>query len=290
MRIAAAAYPIDRLESWDAYRDKLERWVGAADADLLVFPEYGAMELAALAGPDVAGDLKASIRAVSELLPEVDALHADLARRRGVHILAASAPAETEAAPVNRARLFAPGGAVGVQDKRIITRFEREEWGIGSGGPLRVFDTALGRIGVLICYDCEFPLLARAMIDAGAEVLLVPSCTDAETGYSRVRVGAMARALEGQCVTVQAPTVGEAAWSPAVDVNYGRAGVFGPPDRGFPPSGVLAEGPLNEPGWTVAEVDLEAIRNVRRDGETLNLRHWEEQLGPAATAEPVDLR
>ncbi|MEM8754291.1 MAG: nitrilase-related carbon-nitrogen hydrolase, partial [Pseudomonadota bacterium] len=173
---------------------------------------------------------------------------------------------------------------------RIMTRFEREEWGIGPGGPLRVFDTALGRIGVLICYDCEFPLLARAMIDAGAEVLLVPSCTDAETGYSRVRVGAMARALEGQCVTVQAPTVGEAAWSPAVDVNYGRAGVFGPPDWGFPPSGVLAEGPLNEPGWTVAEVDLEAIRNVRRDGETLNLRHWEEQLGSAATAEPVDLR
>jgi predicted amidohydrolase len=127
------------------------------------------------------------------------------------------------------------------------------------GGPLRVFDTALGRIGVLICYDAEFPLLGRALIEAGVEILLVPSCTEALSGYSRVRIGAMARALEGQCVVVHSPTVGPAAWSPAVDMNTGAAAVYGPPDLGFPETGVLAQGELNAPGWVTAEIDRASV-------------------------------
>ncbi len=281
MKIATAAYPMDFLETWSAYEDKLSAWVAEAagqGAQLLVFPEYGAMELVTLAGRDTAGDLERSLHAVSERVPEADALHARLAARHGVHILAASAPvcdAALGARPVNRARLFAPGGgAPGVQDKQIMTRFEAEEWGVAPGGPLRLFDTALGRIGVLICYDSEFPLLARSLIEAGADLILVPSCTEAMTGYSRVRIGAMARALEGQCVTVMASTVGDADWSPAVDTNTGRGGVFGPPDTGFPDTGVIAEGQMNVPGWTYAEVDLAGLTRLRTDGTVLNLRDW----------------
>ena len=91
-------------------------------------------------------------------------------------------------------------------------------------------------------------------------MILAPSCTEALAGYSRVRIGAMARALEAQCVTVMASTVGDAAWSPAVDTNTGAGGVFGPPDTGFPPTGVIAEGMLDHPGWTVAEVEPAAWR------------------------------
>ena len=277
MRIASAAYPLDWLEDWDAYVAKLSRWVGEADADLLVFPEYGAMELASLAGSEVAGDLHRSVEAVSDLIPEVDALHRDLAKHHGCHILAASAPVVEGDKVVNRARLFAPDGGIGVQDKQIMTRFERETWDIAPGGPLTLFETALGRIGVLICYDCEFPLLGRALIDAGAEIILAPSCTDALSGYWRVRIGAMARALEGQCVTVHSPTIGDAAWSPAVDTNVGAAAIYGPPDLGFPPNGVLAEGEIDVPGWVRAEVDPAAIHRVRDEGAVLNNRHWPEQ-------------
>jgi predicted amidohydrolase len=145
-----------------------------------------------------------------------------------------------------------------------MTRFEREHWNVVPGGPLRVFDTRLGRIGVLICYDAEFPLLGRALIEAGVEILLVPSCTEALSGYSRVRVGAMARALEGQCVVVHSPTVGPASWSPAVDMNTGAAAIYGPPDLGFPETGVLAQGDLNAPGWVTAEVDRGSVARVRR--------------------------
>ncbi|MAM24526.1 MAG: amidohydrolase, partial [Rhodobacteraceae bacterium] len=93
MKIATAAYPLDVLQSWSHYEDKLSGWVGEAareGADLLVFPEYGAMELATLAGQEVAGDLEASLYAVSDRMEDADALHLRLAAEHGVHIVAAS--------------------------------------------------------------------------------------------------------------------------------------------------------------------------------------------------------
>lgn len=288
---AAAQYPIEVLADWAAYEAKLTGWVAAAaagGASLAVFPEYGAMELASL-DPETMGDLTGSLASVSALLPQVDALHARLAAQHGLHILAASAPCELEQVRfVNRARLFTPNGAIGVQDKLIMTRFEREEWGVSAGGPLRLFDTELGRIGINICYDSEFPLLARAQVEAGMDLPLVPSCTEALHGYWRVRLGAQARALEGQCYAVHSPTVGQAPWSPAVDSNRGAAAVYGPPDRGFPDSGVVAIGELDQPQWLFAEVDLARVAELRADGGVLNARHWAEQPG-ADNLPPVEL-
>ncbi|WP_170373405.1 carbon-nitrogen hydrolase family protein [Ruegeria arenilitoris] len=279
MRIATAAYNLDWLDSWAQYEDKLDAWVSKAagqGAKLLVFPEYGAMELSTLAGAEVAGDLERSIQAVSERMEDVQILHRRLSAEYNVYILGASAPVQAgPVRPVNRAEFYAPSGAQDHQDKQIMTRFEREDWDIAPGGPLKIFETALGRIGVLICYDSEFPLLGRALSEA--DVILVPSCTEALSGYWRVRIGAMARALENQCVTVMASLVGNNDWSQSVDTNTGTGGVFGPPDKGFPQTGVLAEGVLNQPGWTYADVDLSAIAEVRADGHVLNRSHWTEQ-------------
>ena len=292
-RIAAAAYPLDRFADWHEAEGKLAAWVRrAADqgAELLVFPEYAAMELASLGGAEVAGDRDRSIDAVSDLVPRIDAVHRRLAAEHGVHICAGSAPVRRDdGRVVNRARLIAPAGTIGVQDKLILTRFERAPWTIAPGRRVRLFETALGRIGIVLCYDAEFPLIARRLVEAGAEILLVPCATDTLAGYWRVRVGAMARALEGQCVVAQAPLVGPADWLPAVDVNRGAAGVFGPPDKGFPETGVLAEGALDQPGWVVADVDLSAIAAVRRDGDVLNHAHWPEQDGRLARVETVPL-
>ncbi|MCG7520823.1 carbon-nitrogen hydrolase family protein [Ruegeria sp. Ofav3-42] len=279
MKVATAAYDLDWLDSWAQYEDKLDRWVSEAagrGADFLVFPEYGAMELSTLDGLDVAGDLERSIRAVSDRMEDVQTLHARLAQTYNTYILGASAPVvDGPGRPVNRTVLYAPDGKQDHQDKQIMTRFEREDWDIASGGPLKLFDTALGKIGVLICYDSEFPLLGRALSDA--DIILVPSCTEALSGYWRVRIGAMSRSLENQCVTVMSSLVGNNDWSEAVDMNTGTGGVFGPPDKGFPATGVLAEGALNQPGWTYADIDLSAIAEVRTDGNVLNRTHWDEQ-------------
>lgn len=285
MKLAAAAYPLTEFAHFDDYATHLAAWVADAaskGADLLTFPEYGAMELASLGGRAVAADLEAALHEVARWKPAVDAAHIGLAAQHGVHILGASGPVFSGTRPVNRATLYGPSGIIGHQDKQIMTRFERETWDVVAGQGLTTFDTDLGRIGVVICYDSEFPLLSRALVEQGAEILLAPSCTDSLAGFTRVRVGSMARALENQCVVVHAPTVGLCDFCPAVDENIGAASIYGPPDRGFPPTGILAEGGMNSPGWTIADVSLEAIREVRRDGRVLNHAHWPEQLDRVA--------
>ena len=277
VRIAAAAYPFDWFDSLDAWRAKVSAWVEAArDCDLLVFPEYGAMELASLGGREVAGDLEASLHEVARHEAARDALHCELAARHGVHILAASGPAFAGPRPVNRAVLFGPGGRIGHQDKQVMTRFEREEWDVRAAPGLRLFDTAIGRLGILICYDSEFALPARALAEAGAEIILVPSCTDTVAGFHRVRIGAMARALESQCVVVHAPTVGGCDWNEAIDSNRGRAAIYAPPDGLWPETGIITEGAMDAPGWVRAEVDLDLVAQSRRAGAVLPFAHWPE--------------
>jgi predicted amidohydrolase len=294
VRIAAAQYPIDAIASWETYADKLGQWTGEAAANgakLLLFPEYGAMELARMFAPEVWSDLRQSIDFVGGLRPKIDALHAELAERHDVYIVAASLPERDEDGVAhNVARVISPKGRIAEQRKLIMTRFEREQWHIEGSQDVNVFKTRVGTFGVAICYDAEFPLIARAMSEAGASMILAPSCTDSLHGYHRVRVAAQARALENQCYVVQSPTVGEAPWSPAVDVNVGAVGVFGPPDLGFPEDGVVTMGVLNAPGWVYADLDLSAVARVRREGKVLNDRHWVEQPGaPRLKATVIEL-
>ncbi|SOC03660.1 predicted amidohydrolase [Rhodobacter sp. JA431] len=284
--IASAAYPLDWLVDWAAYEAKIRAWVQSAalkQADLLVFPEYGAMELASLGGAEVAADLERAVAEVARHHDAMERLFEGLAIEFGLYILAPSGPVVEGMVRRNRAAIFGPAGRIGHQDKAIMTRFEREDWFIDAGVEgLRLFDTGLGRIAVLICYDSEFPLLARAVCEAGAELLLVPSCTDTRAGYHRVRTGAQARALENQCISVQSVIVGAAAWCPAVDENHGAAALYAPADVNWCDTGVIAEGVYDEPGWVTATVDLEAVVKARTDGEVLTFRHWSEQPMQAA--------
>lgn len=283
VRVATVQLEIVRPASFAAWADRIADLVrDAADtgADLVVFPEYGMLELTGMFEDAIAADASRALAAIGTVLPEALGHFAGLAARAGVHILAPSAP---EPGPDGRlrnvARLYTPSGGEGAQEKIVMTRFERDPWGIVGGGPVRVFDTALGRLGVAICYDVEFPLIARAMVEAGAEFILAPSCTDTLAGFHRVRTGARARALEGQCVVVQVPTVGSAPWSGTLDTNRGAAGFYGPSDDGFPDSGVIAQGPLDVDHILVADVDRAAIRRVRTDGQVLTVAHWPDQGG-----------
>lgn len=288
LRTAAAQYPIEELTSFRAFEAKLTRWVREAageGAQLLVFPEYAALELARTAGERVSRDLQASLDSLQHLLGEYEGLHAALAKEAGVFILSGSAPVKlADGRYVNRAGLFAPGGARGYQQKQIMTRFEAGEWGVAPGSGLCVFDTGIAKVGITICYDVEFPLIARSLAEGGAEILLAPSCTDTLSGYHRVRAGCAARALENQIYTIQSPTVGEAPWLAALDVNIGAAAAFAPPDRRLSGDGVLAQGKLNAAQWVYADLDLDAVAEVRGVGEVLNSRDW--SLQPGASALP----
>ena len=280
IKIAAAQYPLDELSSLIAYEAKITRWVEEAvaeNAQLLVFPEYGAMELAAIGGH--AGDVAASFDAVSALTVELDRVHSALAAKHSLTIVAGSGPWRRPGSTMNVAHIFGPTGIKGAYDKIMPTPWERDPWNITGGRELKVFDIGVARVGLLICYDIEFPLLSRALAEAGAEIILAPSNTETERGYWRVRTGAMARALENQVYTVHSPVVGASAWSAACPANCGMAGILAPSDVGFPPGGVLALGEMNKPQWVYAEVDLDLIAPVRASGGVQTYNHWMEQVG-----------
>ena len=141
-------------------------------------------------------------------------------------------------------------------------------------------------------HGAVFGGVRRALIEAGAEYILVPSCTDETSGYWRVRIGAMSRALEGQCVTAMASLISDTDWSETFDISTGMGGIFGPPDIGFPATGVLAEGEMGQAGWTIADAPRPLIEHVRAEGIVRNSTHWGEQ-GGGKSAIPVtycDLR
>jgi predicted amidohydrolase len=280
VRVAACAYPVEAVPDFETFAAKQAALVRAAverGARLLVFPEYACVELtSALAAAD-RGELHRELLALQAFSPQLTQLYADLARQHGVYILAPSFPELVDSPGTfhNRALLHAPNGSKFTIDKRQMTRFEREDWGIsaGEGGP--VIETELGVIGVAICYDSEFPLIVRRQVARGASIILVPSCTDTLAGYHRVALSCRARALENQCFVVQAPTVGDASWSLALDHNHGSAAVFGPVDYGFASDGVIAQGALDAPGWVYADLNLESLARVREAGQVTNHADWD---------------
>jgi len=275
MKIAAVAYHCDRFPSWTAQEAKLDALMHKSAADLVVIPEYAALEAAFVAAPDMLTPLEWRDRAADRAGDWVEMMR-HMARRHGCHILAGSGPVATDRGVVNRAWLVSPSGAVVHQDKLILTPYEREVLDMVPGQELRLIDTALGKIGILICYDSEFPLQARALSEAGADMILVPSCTDLPAGQTRVRQSCRARAIENQCLIVQAPLVGIVSGCDIIDQSTGRAGLFCPPDTGLPADGIIAQGLTDQPGPVVASVEPSAIAAPRTTGQVGNFAHWPE--------------
>lgn len=277
IRLASAQYPIGKFEHWDDFGAKLTRWVREAafgGAQLLLLPEYASLELLSLCPPEVQRDERRQFGALQAHLPAYLDLYAGLARAHSVYLLAGSFPEEVAGRMVNRAYFFGPDGGRDFQDKLVLTRYEDEDEGMAAGDALKVFDTGLGKLAVNVCYDAEFPQLARAQAEAGAELLLVPSYTKTLWGYHRVRVGSQARALENQIYVAQSPLVGDAPWLAGAEFGSGAAGVYTPSDVGLPADGVVAQGPPGSAQWLHTTLDLSLTHESRRDGHILNAAKW----------------
>lgn len=274
LRLALLQYGVSHIASLDAYAHKLDALVAEAapHADLLVMPEYAAMEIAAAFAPT--GDIHAELAAVSSRAGTILSIMQATAVRHRVWLLPGSLPWPQGGAVRNRAPLIAPSGETRWQDKSVMTRFESESWSVAPGEPPAVFETPWGRIGIAICYDVEFPPLVRAQVLAGAWLVVVPTCTDTLHGFNRVRLSARARALENQCFVAIAPTVGAAPWLGTLDENRGHAAVFAPVDRGFPEDGVIAADTPDRPGWLYATLDPARLAAVRADGAVRNHDDW----------------
>jgi predicted amidohydrolase len=275
LTLAVLAWPVEPSASIAVYAAKLDHWVAqakAGGADLVLMPEYACVELgAALTGhtaPDAATELRAMVTAAGEILLAMR----EAAMRHGVWLQPGTLPMREGPRIVNRAPLIAPDGRMAMQEKSRMTRFEAEHWGISAGAPPRVFETPWGRIGIAICYDAEFPDHVRAQVKAGAWLILVPTCTDTDHGFNRVRIGAQARAMENQCFVAVAPTLGGFKGSVALDENHGAATIHGPVDRGFTTDGIVAQRKYDTPGLLFARLDPARLEAVRADGAVRNHR------------------
>jgi predicted amidohydrolase len=274
--IASAQYPISTHSSFGNWAIHTERWVASAvekGAQLLIFPEYGAMELVSLFKQTIRDDIRRQVIELDALKDDFCRTFADLATKYKTIIIAPSIPILENGRNVNRVHVFSPKSLAGYQDKLFMTRFENEQWGIESGEKvLTLFDAPWGSFGIQICYDVEFGIGSQLLSNAGASIILAPSCTETIRGATRVHIGARARALENQIYTVVSQTVGNAEWSPAVDVNYGFAAFYSTPDNDLPEEGILSTMAAQQEGWLTTDLDITKIKEVRTNGQVFNYK------------------
>lgn len=284
MKVAVAKYAIQAPADFSVFAARQAQVLGEAAAQgarIAVLPEYLALELAATFDAATQADLLASLAALQRYRGDWLALYAGLARDLNLYIVAGTFLLAHGAGRYrNRSDVFTPQGAHAWQDKLQLTGFEKRLGVIDGGEALNVFDIDGVRAGVAVCYDSEFPLPVRAQAEAGARLLLVPSCTDTDAGATRVRVGCLARALENRIFVAQSVTAGEAPWSPALDINTGEAAIFAPMDRGLPDDGVVAQ-TTGDPGWAIADLEFDALDRSRNEAQVANDHDWIGQLKPA---------
>ena len=270
VRIAAVQYLLRQIHDWSGFENQL-RFVGKAAGDykpqFVLLPEIFTTQL--LSFMDTR-DLKAAVRGMDDYTQRYIDLCKEIAAEWNFYFIAGSHPNLRDGKLYNTAYLISPGGEVFEQDKIHRTRWEREKWASDPGDQLRLFDTPHGKIAILICYDIEFPELARIVCEAGADILFVPSCIDDRQGYLRVRYCAQARTIENQVFVAMTGTVGNLPVE-GLGLHYGQACILTPSDFPFARDGIAAEGTPNLEQIVIADVHLPLLEGNRVNGTTIPL-------------------
>jgi predicted amidohydrolase/GNAT superfamily N-acetyltransferase len=273
VRVCAAQYEMKPIQDFEQLADRVRFFVATAESyhcHFLVLPELFTAQLFSAFDPTLGS--VAAMRELATRVSEYRELLRGLAIDAGLFIVGGSTPVDREGRLYNVAHLFTPQGRVLTQDKLHITPNERSAYGIAPGVGLTVFDTGLARCAMLVCYDIEFPELARLLTLSGAEILFVPFSTDERKAYLRVRYCAQARAVENAVYCVLSGNVGNL---PSVEnflINYGHAAVCTPSDFLFPTEGIAAVADTNTEAVVIADLDLDALHTAREVGSVRPLR------------------
>ncbi|MBS4177551.1 bifunctional GNAT family N-acetyltransferase/carbon-nitrogen hydrolase family protein [Lederbergia citrea] len=272
VRICSVQYMMRQISSFDDFANQVEYFTDVASdasADFVVFPEIFTSQLMSFLNeksPSLA------IRKLTEYTEQYIELFTDLAVRYNVNIIGGSHFVDEGEDIYNISYLFRRDGTIEKQYKIHITPNERLWWGISQGDQVQVFDTDCGKIAIQICYDIEFPELARIAVDKGANIIFTPFCTDDRQGYLRVRYCAQARAVENQIYTVISGTVGNLPQTENMDIQYAQSAIFAPSDFEFARDGIVGETNPNIEMVLIGDVDLEVLRRQRQDGTVMQLK------------------
>lgn len=213
-----------------------------------------------------------AMRALAQYTPEMKNTFNKMAIEYNVNIITGSLPSIEDGRLKNIGYVCHRNGKVEQYEKIHITPDEEKAWGIKGGNTLKVYDTDAGKIGVLICYDVEFPELGRLLAEQGMQILFVPFLTDTQNAYMRVRTCAMARAIENECFVAITGSVGNLPKVENMDISYSQSGVFTPCDFAFPSNGVKTEATQNTEMILIADVNLQLLDELHTYGSVRNLK------------------
>ncbi|MGF1604937.1 MAG: GNAT family N-acetyltransferase [Rhodothalassiaceae bacterium] len=275
VRVAAIQLKMRPVKDFDDFIGNVDYFVEiAADyyADFAVLPELFTLQL--LSAQPKKLDPAAAIEALTDYTDRFREAMSDMAVRYNINIIGGSHPTHVGEDEVrNVAYVFLRDGSIHAQEKIHPTPNEEYWWNISGGSKVSVIDTDCGPIGVLICYDCEFPELARRLIDQGAQILFVPFCTDERQSYLRVRYCAQARAVENQCFVVMSGNVGNLPNVENMDIQYAQSCVLTPCDFPFARDGIAADTTPNVETLAFADLNLDLLTRARNDGTVQNLKN-----------------
>ncbi len=272
IRIGLVQWQMRSYKNFEELMHQAEFFVDAVSGyrcDFALFPEFFNAPLMAdnnhLSEPE-------AIRELAKYTTDIVARFSELAISYNINIITGSMPEMVNDKLYNAGYLCRRDGTSDRYEKLHVTPDETKVWGMQGGTELKAFDTDCGKIGVLICYDSEFPELSRLLADEGMDILFVPFLTDTQNGYSRVRNCSQARAIENECYVAIAGSVGNLPKVHNMDIQYAQSMVFTPCDFAFPANGIKAEATPNTEMILIADVDIDLLRELNQFGSVRNLK------------------
>lgn len=278
IRLGLVQWQMRAFNDIEAFYDQVEFFVDAVsgyNADFAVFPEFFNTPLM---GPFNHLPEREAMQKLSELTDEIRERIQQLAVSYNVNIISGSMPLTDNDKLYNVSYLCHRNGSYDEYRKVHITPNEVKYYGMYGGDKVKVFDTDCGKVGILICYDVEFPELSRILADQGMQILFVPFLTDTQNGYTRVRSCAQARAIENECYVAIAGSVGNLPKVNNMDIQYAQSAVFTPSDFAFPTNGVKAEATPNTEMLILADVDLFLLKEIHEYGTVKTMKDRRKDL------------
>ncbi|MBU3014554.1 bifunctional GNAT family N-acetyltransferase/carbon-nitrogen hydrolase family protein [Poseidonibacter lekithochrous] len=272
IRLGLIQWQVRPYKNMEEVLEQAEYFVDAVSnyrSDFALFPEFFNAPL--MAAFNHLGEAEA-IRELAKFTPKFKEEFSRLAIAYNINIITGSMPELVDGDLYNVGFLCRRDGSIEKYSKMHVTPDEKKVWGLKGSNEIKTFDTDCGKIGVLICYDSEFPELGRLLAREGMDILFVPFLTDTQNGYSRVKICAQARAVENECYVAIAGCVGNLPKVTNMDIQYAQSAVFTPCDFAFPPNGIKAESTPNTEMILIADVDLELLKELHSLGSVTNLK------------------
>ncbi|API85953.1 bifunctional GNAT family N-acetyltransferase/carbon-nitrogen hydrolase family protein [Francisella uliginis] len=278
VRLGLIQWQMRPYKGLDELMQHAEYFVNAVSnyrSDFALFPEFFNAPLMAennhLSEPEAIRELAKHTQFITDKFSEFAVTY-------NINIITGSMPEMKGERLYNVGYLCRRDGTIEKYEKLHVTPDEAMVWGLQGGSKLEVFDTDCGKIGILICYDSEFPELSRILAEDGMDILFVPFLTDTQNGFSRVRNCAQARAIENECYVAIAGSVGNLPNVHNMDIQYAQSMVFTPCDFAFPATGIKAETTPNTEMILIVDVDINLLRELNQFGSVKNLRDRRKDL------------